>query len=101
MELDRNSFVQRLWNQMPETDAHRNKPRSVIEIREQDSVTAFAKGPRAYAKERLKSGLSANRFEASMQLIENSRHLLAESRRLILETKNTLAFARVSGPRVN
>lgn len=101
MELDRNSFVQRLWNQMPETDAHRNKARSVIEIREQDSATAFANGLRAYAEERLKSWLSANRFEASMQLIENSRHLMAGSRRLILQSKNTLAFARVSGRRVN
>ena len=101
MQLDRNSHQQRLWNQIPETDAHRSRPRNYLEGREQNSATAFANGSRAFAKELLKRRLSPNPREASQRLIENSRRLLAQSRQLIVEAKNTLAFSRCSSTQVN
>ena len=55
MELDRNSYQQRLWNQKPLTDARRSKPRNWIQECERNSVAAFVKGARGFAKEQLKS----------------------------------------------
>ena len=102
MELDRNSYQQRLWNQKPQTDAHRSKPRNWIQECERNSAAAFVKGAREFAKEQqLKRRLSGNRREASRQLIENSRQLLAKSRKMIVKTKNTLAFTSGSIGRVN
>ena len=101
MELDPNSYQQRLWNQKPLTDARRSKPRNWIEECERNSAAAFVKGAREFAKEQLKRRLSGNRHEASRQLIENSRQLLAKSRKMIVKTKNTLAFTSGSIGRVN
>ena len=101
MQLNRNSSQDQLWNQSPETDAHRSRPRNWLEEREENSAIAFVKGSRAFARELMKSQLSDDSREASRQLIENSRQLLAQSRRLIIATRNTLVFARGSSKQVN
>ncbi|SRR6266542_3900600 len=101
MQLNRNSYQEQLWNQLPETDAHRSRPRNWLEAREHNSAMAFVKGSREFSRELMKSQLSGNSREASRQLIERSRQLLAESRRLIVATRNTLIFARGSGKQVN
>jgi hypothetical protein len=101
MQISRNSYQQHLWQQLPETDAHRTRPRSLLEAREHVCAMAFVKGSKVFAQELLRGHLSANSCEASRQLIENSRQLLMESRRLIVETKNTLAFARGMPKQVN
>jgi len=101
MELDRNSYQQRLWNQKPLTDARRSKPRNWIQECERNSVAAFVKGARGFAKEQLKRSLSGNRREDCRQLIENSRQLLVKSRKMIVKTKNTLAFTSACICRVN
>jgi hypothetical protein len=101
MQLNRNPYQEQLWNQSPETDAHRSRPRSWLEEREHNSAMAFVKGSRAFSRERMKSQLSGNSREASRQLIESSRELLAESRRLIVATRNTLVFARCAVKQVN
>jgi hypothetical protein len=99
MQLSR--YQQQLWDGSPETDARRAEPHSLFEAREHDSALAFVKGSNVFAKELLKSQLSTNSREASLQLIERSRKLLADSRRLIVETKNTLAFSPVARDLVN
>jgi hypothetical protein len=101
MQLNRNSYQEQLWNQSPETDAHRSRPRNVVEAREHNSAIAFVKGPREFARELMESQLSDNSCEASRQLIESSRQLLAQSRRLIVATRNTLVFARGVAKQVN
>ena len=101
MQLNRNSWQDKLWNQSPETDAHRSQPRNWLEEREHNSAMAFVKGSRAFARELMESQLSDDSREASRQLIENSRELLAQSRRLIIATRNTLVFARGSSKQVN
>jgi len=101
MQLDRNSSQDQLWNQSPETDAHRSRPRNWLEEREHNSAMAFVKGSRELARELMESQLSGNSRETSHQLIQSSRQLLAESRRLIVATRNTLVFARCAVKQVN
>jgi len=101
MQLDRNSSQDQLWNQSPETDTHRSRPRNWLEEREHNSAMAFVKGSRELARELMESQLSGNSRETSHQLIESSRQLLAESRRLIVATRNTLVFARCAVKQVN
>ena len=101
MQLNRNSSQEQLWNQSPETDTHRSRPRNWLEEREHKSAMAFVKGSREFARELMESQLSGNSREASHQLIERSRQLLAESHRLIVATRNTLVFARSAVKQVN
>ena len=101
MQLNRNSSQEQLWNQSPETDTHRSRPRNWLEEREHNSAMAFVKGSGEFAKELIESQLSGNSREASHQLIERSRQLLAESHRLIVATRNTLVFARSAVKQVN
>jgi hypothetical protein len=101
MQLNRNSYQEQAWNQSPETDAHRSRPRNFLEAREHNSAIAFVKGSSAVAREMMKSQLSGDSREASRQLIESSRELLAQSRRLIVATRNTLVFARGCSKQVN
>jgi hypothetical protein len=101
MQLNRNSSQEQLWNQSPETDAHRSRPRNWLEAREHNSAVAFVKGSREFARELMESQLSGNSRETSHQLIERSRQLLAESQRLIVATRNTLIFARCAVKQVN
>jgi hypothetical protein len=101
MQLNRNSSQEQLWNQPPETDTHRSRPRNWLEAREHNSAIAFVKGSREFARELMESQLSGNSRETSHQLIERSRQLLAESHRLIVATRNTLIFARCAVKQVN
>ena len=101
MQFNRNSSQEQLWNQPPETDTHRSRPRNWLEEREHNSAMAFVKGSREFARELIESQLSGNSREASHQLIERSRQLLAESHRLIVATRNTLVFSRCAVKQVN
>ena len=79
MELDRNSYQQRLWDQKPQTDAHRSKPRNWIQECERNSAAAFVKGAGEFAKEQLKRRLSGNRREASRRVDERVRDCFERS----------------------